>query len=232
MSKRKIYFGGCSITHGDGYADQSMDPRIYANLVSRHYDMICDNQAENGSSNLKIFMRAAKNLIPGEHDIYVIQWSSVQRHWLYPAPDRALYLSSAQETMGDDRDFEIEFQLRNHDYGNVLAVIDYTRILTHMAHSHGKTIVFVNGMLHWTPDMLQGSMSSDYARSLLGESNVRYAEALKNNLELLDWSIWANAWHSIFATGVDRGPLGHHPGPLTHKNIADNIIKVIDSKRP
>lgn len=230
MPRHKIYFGGCSITQGDGYPDQSLDPRIYPNLVSQHYGMICDNQAENGSSNLKIFMRAAKNLIPGEHDIYVIQWSSVQRHWLYPAPDRALYLSNAQETMGDDRDFEIEFQLRNHDYGNIMAVIDYSRILTRMAHSHGRNIVFVNGILHWTPDMLDGTMSSEYAQLLLSGVGSRYAEALKNNLELLDWSLWANPWDSVFATGVDRGPLGHHPGPLTHKNIADKITKVIDSR--
>ena len=62
-----IYFGGCSITQGDGFAGKKEDPKIYPNLLLD--DII--NDSESGSSNLKIFLKAATAIVDNLADVYI-----------------------------------------------------------------------------------------------------------------------------------------------------------------
>jgi len=55
----KIYFGGCSITEGDGFVGKKDNCQIYPNLLSS--DII--NDSEGGSSNLKIFTKGSTAII-------------------------------------------------------------------------------------------------------------------------------------------------------------------------
>jgi len=125
--------------------------------------------------------------------------------------------------------------LLNHDYSNIMSLIDYTRILQQMADDAGRDIWFINGMVPWTEDMLTGSEPSDYALSLYqGLDNTEtqdFIERLQNNLELVDWQQWVNPWHSIRDMQEDNAPLDNHPGPNTHIKIADMIIDCIDTPR-
>lgn len=228
-----IYFGGCSITMGAGYPAQQQDHRVYPNLVAREMRSHADNQAEGGSSNLKIFTRAAKALLDRNHDAYFVQWSALHRHWVYPSPKHGFYIGSHADNNIVDRNFVAQYQLLNHDYSNIMSVIDYTRILQQMADDASADIWFVNGMLPWTEDMLIEDLTpSTYTQNLYqgltADEFLDFNERLRNNLELIDWNQWVNPWTSIAAMQIDNAPLDTHPGPDTHANLAEMILDIID----
>ena len=228
-----IYFGGCSITMGAGYPEQQQDPKIYANVVASAMHTHADNQAEGGSSNLKIFTRAAKALLDRAHDAYFVQWSALHRHWVYPSPKQGFYIGSYADNGLADQSFVAQYQLLNHDYSNIMSVIDYTRILQQMADDASCDIWFVNGMLPWTEEMLAGDDTSQYAQQLYqGLSNQEtqdFKQRLQNNLELVDWNQWINPWTSIADMQSDNAPLDTHPGPDTHATLAKMILEIINN---
>lgn len=228
-----IYFGGCSITMGAGYPEQQQDPKIYANVVASAMHTHADNQAEGGSSNLKIFTRAAKALLDRAHDAYFVQWSALHRHWVYPSPKQGFYIGSYADNGLADQSFVAQYQLLNHDYSNIMSVIDYTRILQQMADDASCDIWFVNGMLPWTEDMLAGDDASQYAQQLyqgLSDQETQdFKQRLQNNLELVDWNQWINPWTSIADMQSDNAPLDTHPGPDTHATLSKMILEIINN---
>ena len=200
-----IYFGGCSITEGEGFSNKKQDLRIYPNLISTH----TINDADGGSSNLKIFLKAAKAIIDGLADHYVIQWSAVHRHWIYPTPDSGIYLADTGNKHAK------WYQQRNHDYGNILQLIDFTRILQ----SYNVSIVFLNGLVDWSND-------PEWMKELVADANSGhddFVKNLQNNIELVNWDLWVDPWNSIYSTKLDVAEDNLHPGPQTHKHIADQI---------
>lgn len=214
---------------GAGFDAVQQDPRIYANLVGRAVGCDVINDAEGGSGNLKIFTKAAKSMIDNTADIYVIQWSAPHRHWLYPAPDRGIYIGSSIEDNQYNK-FVNEFQRYNHDYPNLMSVIDYSRILIELSNSRSCSVVFVNGMLCW-----KKSWEDAYMRSLLEDLDPMvqkdFQERFNNNIDLLDLGTWTNPWCSIVEMQDDNAPLDNHPGPRTHRKVADLIQAVIDTKQ-
>ena len=227
----KIHFSGCSITAGEGFDLGKNDTRLYPNLVGQALNAEVINDALGGSSNLKIFTTAAKAMIDNPADVYVIQWSAVHRFWLYPRPDRGIYLSVNKPDPAY-RDFIVQFQMLNHDYPNLMAVIDYSRILDTMATSAGSKIVFVNGMLPWTEDLLKRENPSDYNKLLFkgftDDERAYYWHHLANNLELVDWTKWTNPWKNMTPDmHIDNAPLDDHPGPKTHNSIAELVLEKI-----
>lgn len=227
----KIYFTGCSITAGQGFDFERNDLRIYPNIVCAEYRAECINQAEGGSDNRKIFLKAAKAIMDHQADNYVIQWSALHRHWLYPAPNRAVYLGSHYEE-SPLKSFIAQYQLLNHDYNNIMTVIDYTRILENLAQSNFAKVVFVNGMIPWTEDLLTqqdyGKYAQELMRSLSPAEVDDFRNRLTNNLELINWQLWANPWTNIIDMITDRAPLDDHPGPETHNQVALKVITVLN----
>ena len=215
----KFYFNGCSITAGHGFAHGEIDDRIYTNLVAKN----SINDASGGSSNLKIFLHSSKAIVDNLADIYVVQWSSVHRHWVYPAPDKGIYIGTAAKRIynhdaADDK-FITQYQLRNGNYSNIMQLIDFCRILQDQASSHQAKLIFVNGLVNW-------SNNQDWMAKLVEDASSdhdRFIEILQNNMELVDWDLWINPWNSIYDSKLDVAEDGLHPGPLTHKHIADQI---------
>lgn len=208
-----IYFGGCSITQGAGFEQEKSDPRIFPNLCTSE----AINDAGGGSSNLKIFTHASNAIINENADAYVIQWSALHRHWLYPAPDKGVYIGSDFEPSATS--FVAQFQLQNHDYGNILQLVNYTRVLTDLCKSRQAPVVFLNGLVEWSNDL-------DWMYELVADADSdhdRFVENLQNNLELVEWDRWVDPWHCINKTKIDLAPLDDHPGPQTHKLIAEKI---------
>lgn len=214
-----IYFGGCSITLGTGFEKEQLDPRIYPNQVTSE----AINDAGGGSSNLKIFTKAAKAIVEDTAEAYVVQWSGLHRHWLYPKPDSGIYIGASYEKSDD---FVAQYQLRNHDYGNILQLIDFTRILSDLADKHNSQIIFVNGMVIWENNI-------EWMYQLVSDADSdhdRFVENLQNNMELVDWSQWINPWHNMNDYKLDNAPLDEHPGPQTHKQIADLILEKLNER--
>lgn len=214
-----IYFGGCSITAGTGFELEKKDPLIYPNQITSE----AINDAEGGSSNLKIFIRAAKAIIENTADSYVVQWSALHRHWLYPAPDSAVYIGAPHEQKND---FVTQFQLQNHDYGNILQLIDYTRILVNLAESHNTAIIFVNGLVNWSNDI-------NWMHSLVSDADTGhqlFVENLINNIELAHLDLWVNPWENMNDHKLDNAPLDEHPGPQTHLYIAQLVTQKLNER--
>jgi len=142
----KIYATGCSITAGVGVVEGKEDPAIYPNVLAQIYSADVINDAEGGASNLKIFLRAAKAMIDLDADIFLIQWSAIHRHWMYPMPNQGVFVGTPMES-SEHKKFVEQFQRLNHDYANLMAVIDFTRILQDQAQEKKRRIFFVNGLI-------------------------------------------------------------------------------------
>lgn len=208
-----IYFNGCSFTEGSGFSGSKSSPLIYPNLLTN--DAI--NEAEECSSNLKIFSATARAIIDNFAPIYVVQWSALHQHWLYPSADSGYYIGTNYDNKDD---FVAQFQLLNHDYGNILQLITYTRILENMARCSGAKLIFVNGLVHWSREV-------EWMYNLVGDIKSgpdRYVENLENNYDLVNWNQWINPWTPLQGNELDFAPLDNiHPGPLTHKQLAELI---------
>lgn len=222
-----IYFGGCSITMGAGFELVQNDPRIYANIVASRCAMAAINGAEGGSSNLKIFTAAAKALMDQRASIYVIQWSAPHRHWVYPMPNQGVYIGSIIES-NEHADFVRQYQFLNHDYPNLMSVIDYCRILQDMAEAKDVDMIFVNGMLNWKKNWNDSYMQG-LLHGLQEQEKLDFIERFENNLELLDLDRWANIYNPITELQIDTAPMDNHPGPNTHNTIADMISHRLDT---
>jgi hypothetical protein len=227
-----IYIGGCSISAGAGFDQGKGSTLIYPNRLSSKLKQAVVNDAEGGSSNLKIFLRAAKALVDNHCDLYVIQWTAIHRHWLYPTPDSGLFIGTPVES-GEDTKFVAEFQKRNHDYGNIMQLVDFCRILQDMAEIKNKQLVFVNGLVDLRPDMADENLplSAEFQNlvsCVKKDQQTDFIKQLINNFELVDWEQWANPWNSVANMQIDNALLDQHPGPATHAKLTELITKCID----
>jgi hypothetical protein len=246
MSTRlKTCFNGCSFTVGEGFPEDQRKYYIYDRLLSDHYDFDLTNIAIGGSSNYNIFMRSASAIMNQTYDIVFTQWSALNRMWLSPGPDakffindtkcpdfqyREIYLSPTQK-----QKFNETLLMLNHDYQNIIDLIDYCNILTNLASKLSTKIIFINGLVPWTTDLSTplgddlSSSLSPYFKDILDFNNRSDDETIKFFSELqikfteLDLSKWVNVFDSFHKNISDRGPEGHHPGIKSHQWMADQI---------
>lgn len=220
MHNHRFYFNGCSITNGHGFKYQEKDSRLYTNLVSKNHV----NHASRGASNLKIFLQTSNAIIDRVADIYVVQWSGLHRHWVYPAPDKGIYFGSPKdpnnEIVTENDKLIAHYQLLNHDYGNIMQLLDFCRILQVQARRHNCRLIFINGIVEW-------SNNEEWMYKLVADAEDHdiAVERLKNNIELVDWNLWVNPWCSFYtmSKSLDLAEDNLHPGPKTHKQIADML---------
>ena len=157
---KKFTFIGCSITKGVGLPDEDLDENNYAKIVGNHFDAEINNLSIGGNSNYNIFISGLNELLYSKPDVLLIQWSGLQRHWLYPnldltfpiVDDNAIKDLNYLDIVFSKKDlqkFVKQFLLLNHDYHNILALLNYCKILETVAHTQTK-IIFINGfLLRW-----------------------------------------------------------------------------------
>ena len=241
----KVCFNGCSFTVGEGFAEHQRAQYIYDRLLAKQFGFDSTNVAIGGSSNYTIFMRTAREILSNKYDLVITQWTALNRTWLYPGPDtvfftndqefpdykyRDLYLSASEK-----KTFCNTLLLMNHDYNNIMELVDYCNILCNLADTNSTKIMFVNGLVPWQPDLAQplsddlGQLLSGYTKSVLDFDHrpdheiVEFFTKLQNKFQELDQSKWSNLFTSFMSAVTDTGPEGHHPGPISHKWMADNI---------
>ena len=86
-------FVGCSFTVGEGLELEKSDTSNYVNLVGKHYSASITNLAVGGNSNYNIFITALNEILFNPPDKIFVQWSALNRLWLYPGLDTELSLS-------------------------------------------------------------------------------------------------------------------------------------------
>lgn len=236
-------FNGCSFTVGEGFPPDQRDKFIYDRLISARCSFQRTNIAKGGSSNHEIFLRSAKAIVQ-EFDIIFVQWSALNRLWLYPGPDcewylndgkkelryRELYLDSKSKAL-----FVNQLLMMNHDYKNIFFLVDYCQILESLAKCNGKSLVFINGLIPWCDDLVAplgadlACSLSDYSKKILDfdhrddDEIIKFFTEMQQKVATLDFTKWVNIWKSFKALSVDIGPEGHHPGIQSHAIMADLI---------
>ena len=246
----KFTFTGCSFTVGVGLESEKLDEYNYCNLVSRHYSAEVNNLAETGNSNYCIFMTALNEILYNSPDKIFVQWSGLARHLLYPDPGRSPlplmpYIKGGYKSKNIElspHEFEIFvtwFQALNHEYHNIIEIVNYSNILSKLA---PNSIVFINGLLPWTDDLITittlydpHNQLSDYTKSILDFDSrddkeiYEFFIGLHRIVQSLNTKQWVNMFNSMFALMIDKGNDDLHPGPKSHKQYSNMIINHLEN---
>jgi hypothetical protein len=248
----KLCFNGCSLTVGEGFPEHQRPKFIYNHLVSQALDAEHDNIAKGGSSNYIIFMRSAEAILTGAYDIVVTQWSALNRLWLYPGPDCSFFINDVKNKEFNYKELHLSardkkkicdtIKLLNHDYANIIDLINYCKILNKLAETNTTKNVFVNGLVPWCDDLtrplgpnLETSLS-EYTKSILDHESrddvetIKFFTQLQEKFTELDQTKWVNLFDSFDSISTDVGPEGHHPGINSHQLMADKIINYIETQ--
>ena len=246
----KVAFTGCGMTRGDGFDMAYLTPEIWPNIISRVFGYDPTNLAISEASNLRIFQTACTAIMSNNYDLIFCQWTVLNRLWLSSGPGNWGYLTgdgnnqseyhniklNQQEKIG----LELLIRLLNHDYQNIIELVDYVNVLEDLAKYHQVKIAHVNGMVPWQSDLADEntakdfSTMSEYTRQLLNFDNRDDKEIQQLFLKLhkkftqMNPQHWINLFDSFQSQTVDVGPLGHHPGPRSHvlmSNLVRNYLK-------
>lgn len=242
---KTVCWNGCSLTVGEGFPENLRPTYVYDHLVSRRFLFDSTNQAKAGLSNHKIFMRSAEAIISNKYDLVFVQWSGLNRLWLHPGPDCDFFTNDRKYPDFKYRDIYIDKKtlsltkniilLLNHDYQNIVDLVDYCCILEKLASSRTR-VIFINGMLPWTNDLIAPinelnftQSLSDYTKNILDfdhrsdQEIVLFLNRLKTKFSQLNLKLWINLFDSFEDKSTDFGPEGHHPGINSHQWLADQI---------
>jgi hypothetical protein len=246
----RVCWNGCSFTVGEGFPVHQRDQYIYDRLISKQFGFESTNIAVGGSSNLEIFKRSAQAILENKYDIVVTQWSALNRLWLHPGPGCVFMTSDDHCVDFKYRDIYIDSRFKkkfretllllNHDYQNILDLIEYCCILECMSKPTKTQIIFVNGLVPWADDLSRdlslvniSSQLSAYTKEILDFDNrddheiINFFQHLKNHFKKLNQAYWVNIFNSMQSNICDLGPEGHHPGVLSHQLMADQISEYL-----
>lgn len=240
----KVCFTGCSFTVGDGFAEDQRANFIYDRLISKELNWDSQNQAQLGNSNYRIFIQSYNAIISQKFDLVISQWSALNRLWLSPGPN-CFYATNDDSKDFEYRDLKISkadkqffknlVLLLNHDYQNLLDLVDYCNLLQVVSKEHRVQQFNINGLVPWTQDLLKPFGSnlaqefSSYTKHLLDfdgrddQELLALFGTLQKKMLTLDTKVWVNMFDSFLANTIDDGPQGHHPGPKSHRWMADQI---------
>ena len=245
----KFTFVGCSGTVGVGLALEKDDPNNYANIVTAHYSAKSTNLSESGNDNYNIFMSALNELLVNSPDKIIVQWTGLNRFWLYPSPNSVLKFCSnvnfdymhrnVSYTKKQLQEFANMYFILNSDYKSIFTLINYCDILTKI--SKGR-VIFINGLLPWTAEIFDKESVTDLAKKLSNytkeildfHNNNDDTELcnlflrLNNAMETLDKRLWVNLFDSMGKIQFDYGNDDEHPGIKSHRLYADMIIKYLE----
>jgi hypothetical protein len=192
-------------------------------------------------------MSAVNEMLTHKPDMLFVQWSGLNRKWLYPGPDTIIKLGPEQLEGYTYRDlkfsrsqlqfFANQYQLLNHDFQNIIAVINYSNILSKLGN-----VTFINGLLPWREDLANlqtltnpADRFSKYTKNLLDFANRDDKELTELFLELykhiqsLNTKQWVNMFDSMIALRIDKGNDDLHPGPKSHMQYSNMIINHLEN---
>lgn len=251
---KRFTFLGCSLTAGEGLDNEKTDNNNYTNIIANYYGAQVKNLAKSGNSNYNIFIEALNEILYNEQDLVFVQWSSPNRHWLYPNLDCNLIITANSkqkdikylDTMYSAKflqSFADQFLLLNHDYHNLIQVGNFSKILETV--STNKTqLIFINGLLPWTKEIkCKQSLSnpakyfSEYTKELLSldllpdQDIAKFFTTLYDTVKKLDSSLWVNMFSSMQNEMIDLGTDNSHPGIGSHKHYASMIIEYLNNDK-
>jgi hypothetical protein len=239
-------FNGCSLTEGEGFLPELKDQFVYDRVLSEKFNFNRINIAEPGSSNYKIFMRTLPIIDKKQCDILFVQWSGLNRIWLSPGPE-TYYVAMPNKNIkyyqyrdikiqkDEKYKFETTLSLFNHDYQNILDLIDYCNVLEKLSKIQNIKIVFINGLVPWQNDLvnvLNTNLSeslSTYTKNILDFDNrddeeiLKFVNVLQTKFLSLNQDLWVNLFDAFNWRSIDKADDGKHPGVKSHAWLADQV---------
>jgi hypothetical protein len=242
----KVCFNGCSFTAGEGFPYNQRDQYIYDRILSTKFNFRSTNLAVKGSDNHGIFMRSADAIQSKKYDIVFTQWSALNRIWLSPGPEIYYFVNDEKYPDFTYRDLYIspnekinlnnKLLLLNHDYQNIMDLIDYCKILNQLSKINSTKIFFINGLVPWQDDLINpinvdnlSQVFSTYTKQILDFDTrndaeiIDYFTKLQKKFIELDQTNWINLFSSFLSNAVDISPEGLHPGIKSHRWMADQV---------
>jgi hypothetical protein len=249
-NKLKVAFVGCSLTRGDGF-DQADIDQTWPSIIADQFMFDADNLSISGASNYRIFMQVSQALQSQRYDIVFAQWTALNRLWLSPGPNVWYFTTGDGHDRFEYRDFQLDRHQKtqltntilslNHDYQNIIDLIDYVKIAEDLAQLHTTKLINVNGLVPWQSDLADPLHNfetlSDYTCTMLDfdkrddDQIHSLLLQLKNKFAELDTTSWINLFESFASFRVDVGPLGHHPGPKSQQIMADKIANFLEQRK-
>jgi hypothetical protein len=246
MSDRiKVAFTGCSFTRGDGFAMAYLAPEIWPNIISRVFNFEPHNLAISGASNQRVFQTASQAIRSRQYEIVFCQWTVLHRMWLCPGPDTWYFLTGDGHDSFEYRDIKLNtrekndlermIKLLNHDYQNIMDLVDHVNLLEDLAAYHKVKLIHVNGMVPWQADIADATVAQDfsrmstYTREILDFDNRDDAQIqqlfvkLHTKFATMNTRNWVNLFRSFSDQCVDVGPQGHHPGTRSHVIMSNQV---------
>lgn len=246
----KVAFAGCGMTRGDGFDSAYLAPEIWPNIISRVFGFESKNLGISGASNLRIFHAASRAILSKQYDMVFCQWTALDRLWLSPGPDVWYFVTGDGKDSFEYGPVKLDLEQKtnlehlvlslNHDYQNIIELIDYVCILEALAKCNQVKIAHVNGMIPWQRDLADKNTANDFAsmsqytRELLDFDQRDDAQIktlflkLHDQFSKLDTQHWINLFDSFQSQMVDPSPVGQHPGPRSHVimgNLVRNYLK-------
>lgn len=246
----KLLFSGCSITQGIGLDSENNNKDHYINVFTKQAfdnNAVVKNIGVAGNSNFRIFLDTSIELTKEYYDYAFVSWTSYPRHVFWAGLElyecrRSLTpgLLEPSEHHGNDQSFSTaffkdlrdKFVLVHHDHYEILDIIKYISLLSHIGTSIGTKIYFINNLCSWDYNyfnQLHGSIKpnnlSDYTNKLLNSSNRDDSQIEKlynimhqqyNEAGGIRSAQWLNLYNNIRSMTKDVGTDNLHPGPKTH----------------
>ena len=238
----KILCNGCSFTYGAGFFDHERSILAYPGLLAKDLDADVINVAVPGSSNLEIFLRTILESTTELFDLVVVQWTELRRHWFEPCLGyeyrtasvvesdwtHGLYLSEKDRVKLND-----QLIMLSGDYKALLDLACFSQILKDR---FGQRLILINGLIPITDDLYtpgvndMASHFSDFTKSVLEFDSKPDSDIKKYHDRLIrafapTLDRWVNISNSWRQNIVDHATQGHHPGPLSHRWLADIVLE-------
>jgi hypothetical protein len=253
---KTIGFVGGSVPAGVGYLEGKESLSIYPNRVQSHgYNTI--NLGKAGANNSEIFLTSLRLILESTCNIVVVEWNSFYRFRFHMSPETMLYIGTRTVSPPDGyahcqplsksdlNNFQRLLILTNHEYHNILQLLEYCWILESTARLNNTKLVMLNGYTPWTSDLFDAYTDDtdlaqalgDFAKEILDFDNRNDEEILAllrplhDNFARLDKDIWVNTFDQFNNFTVDSAPLdSKHPGPNSHKKIADMVMTHLNKR--
>jgi len=228
----KIGFCGCSYTYGEGV---SINER-FSSLIRDQLNVEVMNIAVGGASNSEIFEQGLYLL--DDVDILVVQWSSPGRSkWkIFPNYE---YFSGNRDNhpwfVPHDkwRNFVDVHRMIDNLYNQYYLLNKRINLLEKF---NKNSIVYINGLLpvskilltNASPNLVEESqefkefIEFDKQPDDILYDRIKSCRELLSVMETYDWI------YKTPITKIDAGTDGLHPGPKTHRQIADKVIEYIN----
>lgn len=224
-------FCGCSNTYGTGVEPAEAYPSL---LKGTSY-------AKPGASNADIFYQALSAL-ENNNDTIFVQWSSPGRCWFH-LTDKVKFFTKKGSTPAIDSIpastldlFITVYQLLDADYNQYYYLGKHIKILNSLARKLKKQIFYINGHLHIDALFFDTTIPADLStiaqstKTIIDFDNLPDVDIIQIIKQIQHYFSVTNINQWVDIDRIERVDVGSdnmHPGPKSHRLLADKIVNFL-----